>query len=310
MRRKVRINFSDFWHADTLAAKQQGLLYQLLSKRFDLEICDKPDFLLFSVFGVDFIRYSCTRIFYTGENIRPNYSLCDWAFSFDYSDDPRHMRMPYYFFVDLLPLLAPKETESLFNAKKGFCSFVVSSPKCKPRLQLFEKLSRYKQVASGGKLRNNIGHRVPDKQAFMRDYKFNIAFENVSHPGYITEKIAEAFKANTVPIYWGNPLVGREFNTEAFVNCHDYRNLDEVVDFIVELDRNETLYKKYLGAPLFPDGKPTIYVDENRILDRFEEIFSKPIEQPVAQTVRGKLANLLREPRRRRRTKRAAAKPG
>jgi hypothetical protein len=309
MRRKVRINFSDFWHGDTLEAKQQGLLFQLLSKRFDLEICERPDFLLFSVFGVDFIRYNCTRIFYTGENIRPNYSLCDWAFSFDYSDDPRHMRMPYYFFVDLNSLGGPKDVEALFAEKTGFCSFVVSSPKCKPRLELFDKLSRYKKVDSGGKLRNNVGFRVPDKHAFLRSHKFNIAFENVSYPGYITEKIAEAFKANTVPIYWGNTLVSREFNTDAFINCHDFRSLDDVVEFIVELDRNDALYKKYLGASFFPDGKPTIYVDEQRILDRFEQIFSAPLARPVAQTVRGKLANLLREPRRRRRSRRAMVKP-
>lgn len=37
----------------------------------------------------------------------------------------------------------------------------------------------------------------------MRRYKFTIAFENQSYPGYVTEKIADALMAGTVPIYWG-----------------------------------------------------------------------------------------------------------
>ncbi len=304
MRRKIRINFSDFWHPDTLEAKKNNLLYRLLSKRFDLEICDQPDFLLFSCFGVDFIRHQCTRIFYTGENVRPNYSLCDWAFSFDYSDDPRNFRLPYYFFFDLAPLIQPHDVEALWCAKTGFCSFVVSNAKSRPRLRFLDKLSRYKKVDCGGKVRNNIGHRVPDKQAFLRAYKFNIAFENESYPGYSTEKIAEAFLANTVPIYWGNPLVSRDFNPHAFVNCHDFRNLDQVVEFIVELDRNDDQYKKYLGAPAFPNGQPNEFIDEARILDRFEMIFATQLPQTVARTTRGRIANFLLEPKRRRRAQR------
>jgi hypothetical protein len=304
MRPKIRINFSDFWHPDTLPDKQNNLVYKLLAKRFDLEVCDNPDFLIFSCFGVDFIRHSGVRIFYTGENVRPNYSLCDWAFSFDYSENPRNFRLPYYFFVDWAPLLRPRDAESLMRAKTGFCSFVVSNEKSKPRLKFFDKLSRYKKVDSGGKARNNIGYRVPDKQAFLRSYKFNIAFENESHPGYTTEKIAEAFVANTVPIYWGNPLIERDFNTKAFVNCHDFRNLDQVVEYIVELDRNDELYRRTLNAPAFPNSVPTEFVNEHRILDRFEEIFSQPNIQPVAQTMRGRFENLLREPKRRRRIRR------
>ena len=98
----------------------------------------------------------------------------------------------------------------------------------------------------GGKVRNNIGYLVPDKIAFLMDYKFNIAFENESYPGYTTEKLPESFIGNTVPIYWGNPLIDKEFNAGAFINAHEFRNLDQVVEFVVELDRNDLLYRKYL----------------------------------------------------------------
>jgi len=305
MRRKLKINFTDFPSPDTLAAKLANPIYGLLAKRFDVEISEQPEVLIYSRFGVEFIRYNCLRILYTAENMRPNYLLCDWSFSFDYSKDPRNFRLPFYFFLDWTPLLKPRDVDALWRAKSGFCSFVVSNANSRPRLRFLDKLSRYKKVDCGGKVRNNIGYRVPDKVAFLQAYKFNIAFENESYPGYTTEKIAEAFLGNTVPIYWGNPLVERDFNKEAFVNCHDFRNLDQAVEFVVELDRNDELYRKYLGAPAFPHGRPTEFIDETRILDRFEQVINHPPQRPIAQTLRGRIASALLEPKRRRRVRRS-----
>jgi len=301
MKQTVRINFSDFWHPDTLEAKLNNPLYTLLSKRFDLEICDQPDFLLFSCFGVNFIRHKGVRIFYTGENVRPNYSLCDWAFGFDYSDDPRHMRLPYYVWHDLSALQQPRDVETLLAHKTRFCAFVYSNAKARYRLKFLDKLSRYKPVDCGGKVRNNIGYLVPNKVAFLQTYKFNIAFENESYPGYTTEKLPEALLGNTVPIYWGNPLVNREFNSAAFVNSHDFRTLDQVVEFVVELDKNDALYRRYLAAPAFAGSTLNEYFNEQRILDRFELIFSSPAQKLSVQTFTGRMANLLREPKLRRR---------
>ena len=42
------------------------------------------------------------------------------------------------------------------------------------------------------------------KLKIISNHKFNIAFENSSYPGYVTEKITDAFIANTIPIYWGD----------------------------------------------------------------------------------------------------------
>jgi hypothetical protein len=74
----------------------------------------------------------------------------------------------------------------------------VSNASGKVRNRFYNELSKYKQIASGGKVYNNVGYRVPDKLAFIQDYKFCISFENRSYPGYTTEKIVEAFFANTI----------------------------------------------------------------------------------------------------------------
>ena len=92
--------------------------------------------------------------------------------------------------------------------------------------KLEEKLSKYKRVDSGGRHLNNIGGPVDDKLEFQKDYKFSIAFENSAFPGYLTEKLPEAVIAQTLPIYWGDKLVHRDFNTARFLNYPDFGSDD------------------------------------------------------------------------------------
>lgn len=49
----------------------------------------------------------------------------------------------------------------------------------------------------------NYCGKTENKQKTLREYNFVIAFENSDYPGYITEKIIDAFRAGTVPLYWG-----------------------------------------------------------------------------------------------------------
>lgn len=42
------------------------------------------------------------------------------------------------------------------------------------------------------------------KNRWLKNYKFNICFENGSSPGYITEKLFQAYAGGCIPIYWGD----------------------------------------------------------------------------------------------------------
>ena len=124
---------------------------------------------------------------------------------------------------------------------------------------------------------NNLGYLVKDKLPFIEDYKFTIAFENSSYPGYTTEKILHPMLMNSIAVYWGNPLVGKDFNTKSFVNVHDYKSIDDAIDRIIEIDKNETLYRQYLAEPYLKHNEIPLSLTEDKILDRFELIFnSKP----------------------------------
>lgn len=57
-------------------------IFKLINKYYDIEISNNPDILIYSVFGKDYLNYKCVRVFYTGENVEPNFDECDYAFSF------------------------------------------------------------------------------------------------------------------------------------------------------------------------------------------------------------------------------------
>ena len=281
----IRLQFVGFWDGFDL---HDNFFTRLLGRRYRLELCEDPDFVIFSYVGKrrrDYRCWNCVRIFYTGENIEPDWSACDWALSFEHSTNPRHFRMPHWpFYVDPASLEKPPDHDpaAILAKKSRFCAFVVSNPLCRTRNDFFRKLSRYKPVDSGGKVLNTLGYRVGDKQAFLRDYKFTIAFENESHPGYTTEKIVEPMLSDSIPIYWGDPLVGRDFDTRSFLSAHDSRTLDDLVERVIEVDRNPALHLELLGRPWYSDNRVPACADASAILDQFTRIFSTPVA-PVAR---------------------------
>lgn len=287
-RPSVRIGFAAFWDDFDPA---DNFFTRLLARRYDVVVCDDPDFLIHSCVGRrrhDHRRHDGVRIFFTGENLAPDWHATDWAFTFEHSAHPRHYRLPLWvLYLDPASLIKPAayDPAAVLAAKTRFCGFVVSNPLCKARNEFFHKLSKYKPVDSGGKLFNTLGHRVADKRAFLAECKFTIAFENESHPGYTTEKLAEAMAAGSLPIYWGDPLVGRDFDTTSFLSAHDTprpRMLDDLVERVVALDRDDALFRAVLGRPWFRGNRVPAAADPTAILDRFTEIFTTPIV-PVAR---------------------------
>ena len=70
--------------------------------------------------------------------------------------------------------------------------------------------------------------------------------ENSRVEGYCTEKITDAFAAGCVPIYWGDPRVHDEFNENSFIDVSRFHSIDEAVEYILEVDKNDDLYMSML----------------------------------------------------------------
>jgi alpha(1,3/1,4) fucosyltransferase len=233
------------------------------------------------------------RIFFSGESDMPDFRECDYSLASIKLDDSRHLQFPLYVYdVYGEPeeiIKKNDDVEKIMAAKKKFCSFVVGGynrRKNHNRVAFFEKLSKYKKVDSGGKKFNNIGGPIPGgprgKIEFLRQYKFNIAFENRSLPGYTTEKLFEPMVARCLPIYWGDPDINEHFNPRSFLNRADFPSDEALIEKIIELDQDDAKYLEYLRQPHFYDDQPNLFFNRQRILDFFEKIFTTKIT-PVAQ---------------------------
>ena len=289
-KRIIKVKYLDFW-SDFDRKWSSYLIHKILSRHYDVRICDDADYVFFSAMGESHwaVPDHCVKIYHTGENLTPDFNACDYAIGFDWLEfGDRYIRMPLYLFYDreILDNMVHKhelpEDWDLAAEKPGFCSFVVSNPRNPHRNEAFHKLCEYKKVDSGGRYLNNVGGPVEDKQAFESRHKVSLCFENGAHPGYTTEKLVQALAARTVPIYWGDPEVGRIFNTKAFVNVSDYGSLEEALLRVQELDRDDDLYMSMLREPAMLPGAPS--VDEE--LARFESWLLSIFEQPLEKARR------------------------
>lgn len=290
-KRQIKIRFVDFW--DDFNNKP-NFFTDALSRHFDIEICDEPDYLFFGTFGTDHYRYpTAVRIFMTGENIVPDFNICDYAIGFDHiAFGDRYLRLPLFCLRNNYnAVLNRPAITSEAALRRKFCCMVVSNARhAHPNRELFfRELSKYKRVDSGGRWLNNIGAPVADKRDFLSAYKFNIAFENSAVDGYTTEKIIDPLEVNSVPIYWGNPSVNYDFNPASFINISDFTSIREAVDYIAYIDTHDDEYLKYINRPFITE---TTVTDAQAVLGRFlKQIIDQPIQQAKRMSAYGMQKN-------------------
>ena len=300
MGKSIKVAFVDF---EPGFQPEHSLLFRLLQQRYTVELSKEPDYLFYSHYGERHLRYDCIRIFYTRESITPDFNFCDYAIGLDYITlGDRYFRFPsYYLDAEHFAQMNDKTyfTSDNIRSKGGFCGFWYRQEEATPERDLiFERLSAYKPVDAGGPLHNNFEGVVSERLPFLSDRKFSIAFEECSHPGYTSDILVQAFAAQTIPIYWGNPFIGREFNTQSFVNCHDYRSWSEVIDAVRRIDTNDELYLKMMRTPALTGPERDIDRMEENLQAFFAGIFdpsperARRVNRSAARTAFEKRARL------------------
>jgi len=286
----LRIQFLHFWKGFDYKRR-----FAFLLRHYHLEITDKPDFVVFSTYvdgtrvkRMPRVRTNAVRVFYAPENVRPDMKRCDYAFSYFHEDavgSDRHFRLPSYVlrlwdngYTGEHLIKGNLDPSRILREKTRFCNFIYSNRHARVRNRFFRRLSRYKRIDAAGSVYNNIGYRLPrgvqNKLDFIRRYKFTIAFENVSSPGYTTEKVVEPMLVHSLPIYWGDPEVGRDFNPKSLINYYDCgRNLDDVVEKVIAVDRDDDLYAQYIREPYFHQNVISPYMDMERVVEQFRTVF-------------------------------------
>lgn len=255
----LKINFCDFYKEFN---KEDNYFTRIIEKYYEgYEISGRPDFLFYSCYGTEHLKYkNCVKIFYTGEPVSPDFNECDYAIGYDWiSFEDRYYRRPLWL-TESDYSLDDLNTSSEYALKRRFCNFIYSNSGYGEGAELRKKvalsLSKYKHVDCPGKVLNNMKSEIANREdadwrkskvEFISKYKFTIAFENTAVVGYSTEKLLHPLLAKSVPIYWGDPKVEREFDKNSFVYCNEYDgDVDKIVERIIELDNNDEEYLKMI----------------------------------------------------------------
>jgi len=91
----------------------------------------------------------------------------------------------------------------------------------------------------------------------MRRFRFCLVMESSNLPGYITEKILNAFIGGCIPIYYGTDIVFDIFNPRAFI-YYNISNPISALGEILRLERNQSAYAEVMAEPILLDGNNTI----------------------------------------------------
>ena len=196
---------------------------------------------------VETLHVLTCKILDTQENVTPDFEFLDFARTTAPTDSNNqhtdHTGGPTPPVADAVQML---------REKTKFFASVIGNPICATRNRFLEILARHHRIDSAGRVFLNIP-QVPypflRTIEFYRPYKFVFAFENSLSLHYASEKLWHALKADTVPIYWGNPQIANYFNPERFINAFDFDNLESLAAHVMRVHADDALYLRYLSAP-------------------------------------------------------------
>ena len=253
-----------------------------------MELSDEPQFLICSHFGDEHKRYSkCKKLFWETEPRVVDWKNYDFGIGYHYYDGNPD-------FLHYSTMKAHKEViqhrerfQDKALAARKFCNFIYSNETYGEgallRKQFCIELSKYKHIDCPGNVLNNmynaIGGRYArtvyaDKCEFIKNYKFTIAFENNMIDGYTTEKLWQPLAMGSIPIYWGNPRITEEIESEAIINCNEFDNdFQAVIERVKEIDRDDEYYMYMLSkVPLKSSYKDATDEEILAFLERMLEI--------------------------------------
>jgi len=212
------------------------------------------------------------NIFYSAENHRPPPGAWDAYLTFDtYDFSGRNAYFPLWWLTstDLLgennspflgrPLTVKELTASRtsdLNGRDKFCA--VFAGKAWPfRMHAINELKKLGKVDVFGELSRN---RIETKSEIGRCYRFILCFENDIYPGYVTEKLPEAWATGAIPLYWGEDRA-QTFNDLAFLNLNSMHSFSHFLERVKRLKSDEVAWKQMAMQPLLnvePDLSETI----------------------------------------------------
>lgn len=257
----MKINFLDFWGG--FDRQNNFFMHSFKYLGHDCEIApiDQCDMVIYSCCGSSHRavnRNKTKKVFYTGENIRPNYNECDYSISFD-KDSDQNIRIPLFLlYIDffnitsygnpfwLLPVECIENNPFKEREKTKRCAAVFSNP-TEERMRLVKDIGG---VDCYGLPFGNHSEGEDIKYQILSSYKFSLCPENTRYPGYVTEKLFHAKTAGTIPIYSGSNDAYGDFNPKCYLDIDKYSTADLVhkINFMTDEE-----YAEIFNEPIFTE---------------------------------------------------------
>ena len=68
-----------------------------------------------------------------------------------------------------------------------------------------------------------------------------------------------------MPIYWGAPDIGSDFNEKSFININNYKSDQEAIDDILNIQEDSKIYNDILNQPCFKNNAIPSNVSPNNV---------------------------------------------
>lgn len=235
-------------------------IFPSLAAEFEFVPAAAPDVCITGPYGAERPAPGALHVAYLCENIWPEPAAYDWCFGTwraDVVNHPRYTTITWHGFNPAQLVKTGAQVEEWLAKPRRFCNFFYSNP-VTLREGFCRELARYRPIDCPGRsLRNQppiddgrSGGKWDRKREYLRQYRFTIAFENSTAPGYHTEKILDPMVAGSLPIYWGDPHIAGHFNPRSFIHARDY-----VSPPVLTFDR----LLRRLGRRTLRDYRPALF---------------------------------------------------
>lgn len=113
-----------------------------------------------------------------------------------------------------------------------------------------------------------------DKIKTISNYKFAICFENVSYPGYVTEKIFDCFAAGVIPVYIGAPDICSFVPENSFIDLRKFDSWNELNTFMDNISENDAMDMIAAGHEFLRSPRGQMHSYESFAHELFEMLTS------------------------------------
>ena len=210
----------------------------------------------------------------------------DLALGFDYIDNPKYLRFPYWISRFFDPKSSEEDIEKIvinlissnFEKTKNVAS-VNSHDNWKTRTFIANDVEKLVEIDYAGLWRRNTTDLIDNyrniKLEYLKKYKFNICAENVVDDGYVTEKIFDAIKSDCIPLYagGGNPIEKDVLNEKAILRWVPEKDNSDTVELFKNLLTDEKSYYEFKDQDVIMDSASKVVIKKFKELEKhFERI--------------------------------------